>query len=270
MNNTHNLQLGMPTLIALPDLQANVDLCRQLGLGFVELNMDLPAYQPKSLPVEEIIDIRRRYGVDFTLHMPERLDVGCFHEDVREGYIACALAIIDWAGKAGISKINMHMSRGVYFTLPEGKVWLYEKHRELYLANLRSSMDKMMAAAQRANMTVLIENTGNFSLCFMQEAIEDLLVRYKGRVGLTWDTGHDAEVGYSDSPFIRRHVDSLRHMHLHDFDGKSAHQPLLTGSVDVPAFLNLARQRSVSVVLETKTPAALTTSVQNLRSARLI
>jgi hypothetical protein len=38
--------LGMPTLIELPLLAASVDLCRRLGLSFIELHADLPSCSP--------------------------------------------------------------------------------------------------------------------------------------------------------------------------------------------------------------------------------
>ena len=37
------IHLGMPTLIELDGLEANVDLCRRLGLAFIELNWTGPA-----------------------------------------------------------------------------------------------------------------------------------------------------------------------------------------------------------------------------------
>lgn len=36
------LEIGMPTLIELPDIDASANLCHELGLQFVELNMNLP------------------------------------------------------------------------------------------------------------------------------------------------------------------------------------------------------------------------------------
>lgn len=36
------VDLGMPTLIELPELEDCAALCRELGPQFLELNMDLP------------------------------------------------------------------------------------------------------------------------------------------------------------------------------------------------------------------------------------
>ena len=43
------MQFGMPTLIEIKSLEACAALCRELGLAFVELNMNLPEYQADKL-----------------------------------------------------------------------------------------------------------------------------------------------------------------------------------------------------------------------------
>ncbi len=50
------MQFGMPTLIENKTLQDNVDLCKSLGLKFIELNMNFPEYQVDRLEqVDELI-----------------------------------------------------------------------------------------------------------------------------------------------------------------------------------------------------------------------
>lgn len=39
------MDFGMPTLIENKNLEENISLCRELGLQFVELNMNFPMYQ---------------------------------------------------------------------------------------------------------------------------------------------------------------------------------------------------------------------------------
>ena len=43
------IQFGMPTLVENRTLEDNVDLCRSLGLKFIELNMNFPEYQVEQL-----------------------------------------------------------------------------------------------------------------------------------------------------------------------------------------------------------------------------
>ncbi len=264
------LTLGMPTLIELPDLQANVDLCRQLGLDFIELNMNSPLFLPKRLAADRLREVARRDGVRFTLHLPEQLDLAAFQPEVRHGYISCVTAAMQWAQQVGIDKLSMHLNPGVYFTLPDRRVWIYDRHRQEFLALLADSVGRIVSSPQAAGIKLLVENAGDFQLAFLAEAVAMLLERFRPTVGLTYDVGHDAGAAYNDRPVVDRHAADIAHMHLHDFDGRSSHQALFTGSVDIPAALALARRLGVTVVLETKTVQALESSVGALLERELL
>ena len=43
------MQYGMPTLIENQTLAKNILLCKELGLNFIELNMNFPEYQIDQL-----------------------------------------------------------------------------------------------------------------------------------------------------------------------------------------------------------------------------
>ncbi len=255
--------LGMPTLIELPDLAANVDVCRRLGLAFVELNMNLPAFCPENLDPMDIKRVSAESGVGFTVHLPEELDLASFHPPIREGHIRRCEQAIDWAGRAGAALVNMHLNPGVYFTLPDGKAWIYDRHSDRFLSLLSEAISRLLDLAAVNGVMLAIENTGCFDLQFMANAI-DRLSALDGFC-LTWDLGHDAESGYNDRDTITRHIDKVRHFHLHDSDGKSSHQVLMTGIVDVSGTLDLARRIGAGVVIETKTVDALSVSVEAIR-----
>ena len=257
-------RFGMPTLIELEDLDANVALCRELGLSFVELNMNLPQCCPENLPARRVRRVRDETGIEFTLHLPEELDLAAFNRHLRAGHLACFREAVAWAGDAGIPLVNLHLNMGVYFTLPDERVRLYEKHRDVFLSNLEASFREALEIARRSNVIVCIENAGGFAAGFVREAIDRLLALDKDRIQLTWDLGHDAGAGFEATPVFEEHTERIAHMHLHDFDGKTSHQVLFTGVVDVPAALALAKRLDVGVVIEVKTPEALTQSVRRL------
>ena len=100
----------MPTLIELPDLEANIELCQKLGLSFIELNMNCPAYNPQSLPAERLRQLKKEAGVGFTLHLPEEIDLASFQPSIRQGHLSCCKEAIAWAGEAGISIVNLHLN----------------------------------------------------------------------------------------------------------------------------------------------------------------
>ena len=55
------MQFGMPTLIENRTLQDNIDLCKNLGLQFIELNMNFPEYQVDKLEyIEALVKIAEK------------------------------------------------------------------------------------------------------------------------------------------------------------------------------------------------------------------
>ena len=161
--------------------------------------------------------------------------------------------------------MNLHLNPGVYFTLPDRKVWLYERYRDRFLPALEGSFRAMLDGARAAEVTVCIENAGaEFSTPFIREALGRLLGLDQHGIGLTWDVGHDAASGFKAKPVFDEHPDRIAHMHLHDYDGRTSHQVLFTGNVDVGATLSLAKRRDIGVVIETKTVDGLEESVRRI------
>jgi hypothetical protein len=69
------LWMGMPALAELAGPDAQVSECLALGLGFIELNMNLPEYIPSRLEPLRLRELSREHGIGFTLHGPEELDL---------------------------------------------------------------------------------------------------------------------------------------------------------------------------------------------------
>ena len=51
------MDFGMPTLIELKSLEACVALCKENGLQFVEINMNLPEYQADRINADAFAEI---------------------------------------------------------------------------------------------------------------------------------------------------------------------------------------------------------------------
>jgi sugar phosphate isomerase/epimerase len=257
---TKPLRLGIPTLIELPDFQATVLLARQLQVDFIELNMNMPEFCPESLPAKVIRECHEHVGLDFTIHMPDDTDLASFHDSIREGHVKRFGETARWAAEAGAKLINLHLSPGVYFTLPNRKVWIYENYYDKFLANLEEAYGKVIDYAREYGITVCTENVTNFHIPFVAKAIDDLC-RIPG-FNLTWDVGHDARTSYLERPVLMRHADRIRHMHLHDYNGKSDHQVPGTGEINIPEMLAFAEEREMSVLAETKTVDSVRESIE--------
>ena len=266
------IQFGMPTLIENRTLQENIDLCRRLGLRFIELNMNFPEYQADQLEqTGRLLDAADAAGIYYTIHLDENLNIADFNRLVTDAYletvrrtVEAAKALLPLRDRYGDPSqpltVNMHMHHGIYITLPDRKVQMYERDKDRYLKDCRRFRDLCDAWIGDAPVMITVENTDGFRN-YEQEAIG--LFLESPRFGLTWDIGHSKAVGEKDVPFIRAHEDRLVHFHIHDGTEQPPrnHLALGDGEIDLADRLRLAEARCCRCVLETKTVEALTRSV---------
>lgn len=253
------MNYGMPTLIELPEIEDCGALCRDLGLQFIEFNMNLPQYQPDTIDEKRLVRVMKEYGLFYTIHLDENMNVADFNPYVVEGYFRTVRETIELAKRLGIPVLNMHLSRGVHFTLPDRKVFLFDKFREDYLRGIRAFRDMCTEAIGDAPIKVCSENYTGYTE-FQKEAISALLE--SPVFGLTLDVGHNHCTDYMDEPVVLANESRLHHFHMHDVQGKKDHQALGTGDVDLHKYFDLAQKNHCTVLLETKTIAGLRASAQ--------
>lgn len=270
------MQFGMPTLIENRSLEDNVTLCRKLGLQFIELNMNFPEYQTEHLEQTDILmRLAEQAGIYYTIHLDENMNIADFNRLVSEAYletvrrtIAVAVKLLPLRDRFGDSRqpliLNMHMNHGIYITLPDRKVQMYERDYEDYMrffAAFRSLCEEWIDGR---DVMIAVENTDGFR-DYERKAVEYLLESPK--FGLTWDIGHSKAIGEKDVPFLMEHQEYLVHFHIHDGSEKPPrnHLALGDGEINLRKRLKLAESRNGRCVLETKTIAALKQSVQWLR-----
>lgn len=256
------MKLGMPTLIEFKALEQNVDFCVENNLHFIELNMNLPIYTPQYLDHMKLRKIKKEYGIDFSIHLPEEIDLASFHPSIRKGHLQLCKETINWANRAEIKTLNMHLNNGIYFTLPQERVWVNEQYESELNESLYESFNELLQLSKSVGVELCIENTANFNVPFISRALEVLLA-FKD-FNLTWDVGHDALTNFNEEPFFNRFADRIKHMHLHDYNGKSDHQPLYSGIVPINKRLQFAQDHDISIVIEVKTSEALKESVKQI------
>lgn len=251
--------LGMPTLIELPQPEDCAALCHELGLQFIELNMNLPQYQIDKFDIERYRVLARKYNIYYTIHLDENLNISDFNPYVADAYRRTVLETIKTAKKLSIPVLNMHLSGGVYFTLPSKKVFLFEEYRDIYLTSIRNFRAECESAIDGRDITICIENSdGYFS--FQTEALTVLLE--SPVFALTFDIGHNHGIGGRDEAVIMNHEERLRHFHFHDASGRANHLALGTGEIDLEKYYRLASKHQCRIVLETKTVDGLKQSVE--------
>ena len=104
---------GIPTLIETNTLKDCAVLCKDLNLDFIELNMNLPQYQLQNIDVSHFNDVANKYGIFYTIHLDENLNISDFNSYIADGYRRTVVETIALAKDLGVSIINMHLSRGV-------------------------------------------------------------------------------------------------------------------------------------------------------------
>ncbi len=272
------MQFGMPTLIENHTLEDNVNLCESLGLKFIELNMNFPEYQVEKLEdIDYLTKLADKAGIYYTIHLDENLNIADFNQLVTDAYLETVRRSIEVAKKLLVLRnkygdvsqpltINMHMHHGIYITLPDKKVQMYERDFDTYMKSFEIFRNKCEEWIGDSDIKICVENTDGFKE-YEKKAIEYLLGSPK--FGLTWDIGHSKAVKEIDVPFILQNKDRLVHFHIHD--GKEEppknHLALGDGDIDLIDRLDLAKERNARCVLETKTIEALKNSVKWLKDA---
>jgi sugar phosphate isomerase/epimerase len=271
------MQFGMPTLIENHTLEENAALCEALGLRFIELNMNFPEYQVDRLEqTDELVRIAEQHHLYYTVHLDENLNIADFNPLVTKAYletvrrtILAAKALLPLRDRYGDPAqpltLNMHMHHGIYITLPDRKVQMYERNFETYMqsfAVFRSLCEEWIGDS---SIMMAVENTDGFR-DYEKKAIAYLLESPK--FGLTWDIGHSKAIREADVSFLMEHQDKLIHFHIHDGTETPPrnHLALGDGEIDLDMRLKLAAERNARCVLETKTISALKQSVRWLRN----
>lgn len=253
------LQFGMPTLIEIESIEDTMKFCKELGLSFVELNMNLPQYQIDQLENTAYLkSLKERYKIGYTIHLDENLNVCDFNKAVAKAYMDTVERTIRVARVLDVPVLNMHMNHGVHFTLPERKVQLFEQYFVDYMESWKEFCAICENAIGDSDIKICIENTDGYR-DYEKSAIEFLL--QSDVFALTWDIGHSNAVADIDEKFILAHRDKLYHFHIHDSLGKNDHMELGTGEIDLKQRLGMAGDYQCRCVVETKTIDALKKSV---------
>ena len=259
------LTLGMPTLIELPDIEDCAHLCRELDLQFVELSMCMPQYQTDRMDIRRLREIADQYGIFYTIHLDDTNTPCDFNPRIAAAFTETVLDTVGIAKQLGVPLLNMHLSLGTYFTLPDRKVYLFEEYRNDYFARLRAFRDACTRAIGDSDIRICVENTSVFSHPIGEESLSCLLE--SPVFAVTFDSGHDAARNFTQRPVIDRHVDRLYHMHLHDAapTERRDHLPIGEGVLPIADYLTLAKMHNCRVVVEVKTTEGLRQSINRLR-----
>ena len=152
------IKFGMPTLIETASIEECAALCQQTELRFIEMNMNLPQYQIQTMDASRLARVARDYGISYTIHLDENMNIADFNPYIRDAYIRTVTQTIELAKRLEIPVLNMHMPLGVYFTLPERKVYLLGEYPQDYLDHAKRFRDACTAAIGGSGIRICVEN----------------------------------------------------------------------------------------------------------------
>ena len=91
------LKFGMPTLIETQSIEQCAALCAEAGLSFIEMNMNLPQYQVQTMDAARLAAVAKQYGIGYTIHLDENMNVAEFNPDVAAAYRNSVVQTIELA-----------------------------------------------------------------------------------------------------------------------------------------------------------------------------
>ena len=252
------MKFGMPAMIEYNSIEENVKLAKSLGLSFVELNLDLPYCTLDN----ELKIFSKNYNIEFTVHLSEKFDVGELDNDIREAYLKKIETIIETGSKLNIKKYNLHLDPGIHFSLPDKKIFIYEKYLDEYKESLKKSCVFLNELAEKFDVEIMFEN-----LKLPNYLIEGFkIVSTFNNLFFTLDMGHDLKNNSKAEEFFLNYKNKINHVHMHDFNGKSDHIALGTGIMNVEEKIALIKKINVYAVIEVKKEKELVESVNYLKN----
>ena len=152
-------KLGMPTMVEMRSIEEGAALCQELGLDFLELNINFPQFTLDMLDVAELKRIADQYGIFYTLHLDDEMSIADFNPYVADGYCRTVYDAVKLSKELGIQKLNMHMSRGAKYTLPDRVIYFFQAYEEDYLKRIRDFRDTCTEIIGDSDIHICVENT---------------------------------------------------------------------------------------------------------------
>ena len=247
------MKLGMPQLFEYDNIEDNLILARELGLDFIELNLNF-GYCRKEMQEGKLFDLLKKYNMEATLHFYDEADFASYDEIVN-GYLTL-LEKYSKLGNGYIKMINIHNNIGPIVTISGIKNYIYDKEYDEYIEKFINNLKKAEEICNKNNIQMVVENT-NVPI-YMKKTYRDL---HKAGFKFNYDIGHDDNDNYMIQEILKETPLEFKEFHFHDGNRKTCHLSLLEGTIDLKKFKEMAVKADSYVVLEVKQKSDLIKSV---------
>ena len=149
------MKIGMPILYEYDSLEENFILAKELGLDFVELNLNF-AYCRKEMEKGNVEELLKKYNLEATLHFYDEGDLASYDE-VVDAY----LLLLDKYAKLGknyIKNVNIHNCEGPVVTIAGIKNYIYDKDYDSYQEKMSRNLKKTKRILNQYGINMTLEN----------------------------------------------------------------------------------------------------------------
>lgn len=261
------MKFGLPIFIDIKTLDEHVEICRESGLSFIEIDMDI--YQFNMDKIDSLFEnINKVNDIYFNISLPVSYDFGSFESGLRGLYRDNLNAIIEKSEKNRVHSINYTINPGIGYSFFEDQVYLYDKHFKDFKENTLESLSKVIESCDSKGIDFLIKNNGFWYRNYMRKIINYLL-GFK-RVGLTWDIVNDAASDYKEKIFIMENLHRIKSLYISDYLNDHRNQPLFSGNIDLSSYFSIAKRINADVLIDVKTLNEFKNSLKLLRDKKII
>lgn len=251
------MKLGMPQLYEYEKVEDNLILADELGLDFVELNLNF-AYCRREMEEGHLEALFRKYGLEATLHFYDEGDLATYDE-VADAYLSL-LQKYARLGRGYVKIINVHIISGPVVTISGVKNYIYEKEFEDYSERLLKNLKKAEKICSENGIALVLENT-DYLAKFVKKTYKILS---ENNFKFNYDVGHDRV----DGDFLLNEVIpelnlKFTEMHVHDSLGKKCHLAIGEGDCELSNYKKF--MDNAYVLLEVKQKSDLLLSVPRFK-----
>lgn len=247
------MKLGMPQLFEFDTIEENLILCKELGLDFIELNLNF-GYCRKEMEANIVEALLQKYNVEATLHFYDEADFASYDE-VVDAYLVL-LEKYAKLGKGYIKLINVHNNPGPVVTISGIKNYIYDKEYDEYIKRLVTNLKKAEKICNDNGIEMVVENVKIPE--YMKKTYKDL---NDNNFKFNYDIGHDNNDNDNLLKILEEIPLKFGEFHIHDGNKKQDHLALSEGKIDLKKYKELALKHDAYVVLEVKQKKDLVKSV---------
>jgi hypothetical protein len=252
------IKFGMPILMEFDNIEDNVKLAHELGLDFVELNLNMLYSLPSFHLARELEEYVKMYGMEFTLHYYDTVDISSINQHYQT-FLYTDFEHIGSLLSGIIKRLVVHIEPGAFMTIHGEKNHVYAQDQG-YIDRTLNTLIHLRSVLGKYQIELMLENVP------IRPWMEELyhVINNHG-FKFCWDTGHDRIYeNYLFTSFREKYNLNIRHMHLHNVLNGKDHQALDVGEIDIDNRIEIAADRDAYIVVEVKDSINLRKSIDYL------